>query len=260
MKQSYHNLSKGGDANVGSSTATFLVLDRSTGRLVTANLGNSGYLILRNGKVIFRSEAQMFGLMDPYHLSLYPSSWKKKGPIKKRLHEEFNSDGNPMMAWHTVHAGDVIIVASDGLFDNVYEDDIERIVQTKLTVLNKNYPSSGKSAKHTSPRTTVGTTLLGFDNAMSDLSHTLTVVASLNARKKRGRSPYSDAATDAGVLYEGGKEDDITIVAAYVHPAPPPASVVKTETSHAYEENPAEKKAVETLVNMRHNKKARVEK
>jgi hypothetical protein len=53
MKEGYEHVLKGGDKNAGGSTAVFLVMDRFTGHLETANLGDSGYLIIRNGKIIY---------------------------------------------------------------------------------------------------------------------------------------------------------------------------------------------------------------
>jgi protein phosphatase PTC7 len=43
---------------VGSSTVCILSFDHASGILTTANLGDSGYIIVRNGKVIDRSERQ----------------------------------------------------------------------------------------------------------------------------------------------------------------------------------------------------------
>ena len=43
---------------VGSSTVCILSFEQETGILTTANLGDSGYLIVRNGEIIDRSEKQ----------------------------------------------------------------------------------------------------------------------------------------------------------------------------------------------------------
>jgi protein phosphatase PTC7 len=200
MKKSYQNLAKGGDANVGSSTATFLVFDRSTGRLETANMGDSGYLILRNGSVIFRSEAQAYQFNVPYQLSLYPSSWKK-GPHKLRIYEPFNLEQDSFVTSHSLQAGDVVVVASDGLFDNVFHDQIERIVQAKLDIVYKLYPHLSTTL---APPTVSEAFLTDVNIMVKHLSDGMALLAKYYAKEKNMPSPFSELAKEAGYKHQGG--------------------------------------------------------
>lgn len=56
----------------GSSTACIVVLDRSSHRLHTANLGDSGFLVVRGGEVVHRSDEQQHYFNTPFQLSIAP--------------------------------------------------------------------------------------------------------------------------------------------------------------------------------------------
>lgn len=61
----------------GSSTACILSLDTRTGMLYSANIGDSGYLILRNGEVIQESQPLTHYFNCPYQLSNPPPGFNK---------------------------------------------------------------------------------------------------------------------------------------------------------------------------------------
>ncbi|CAF1586068.1 unnamed protein product, partial [Didymodactylos carnosus] len=56
----------------GSSTACLVGVDCSTARLYSVNIGDSGYVILRNGKVLYRSRSQKMNGDCPRQLDVYP--------------------------------------------------------------------------------------------------------------------------------------------------------------------------------------------
>ncbi|XP_010114067.1 PREDICTED: protein phosphatase PTC7 homolog, partial [Chlamydotis macqueenii] len=57
---------------LGSSTACIVVLDRTSHRLHTANLGDSGFLVVRGGEVVHRSDEQQHYFNTPFQLSIAP--------------------------------------------------------------------------------------------------------------------------------------------------------------------------------------------
>lgn len=57
---------------VGSSTACIVVLDRRSHRLHTCNLGDSGFLVVRGGEVVHRSNEQQHYFNTPFQLSIAP--------------------------------------------------------------------------------------------------------------------------------------------------------------------------------------------
>ena len=76
-----------------------------------ANIGDSGLLVVRDGRVVHRSSEQQHYFNTPYQLSLPPTDMESD--VLADLPEaadryEFN-----------VEDGDVIILATDGIFDNV---------------------------------------------------------------------------------------------------------------------------------------------
>lgn len=57
---------------VGSSTACIIALNREERRVYSANLGDSGFLIIRDGEVVHRSEEQQHYFNTPFQLAVPP--------------------------------------------------------------------------------------------------------------------------------------------------------------------------------------------
>lgn len=93
---------------LGSSTACILILNRENNTISTANIGDSGYLVLRNGKVVHQSEEQTHYFNTPFQLST-PF-------INNVLRDQPES---AQQQTFSVIDGDTILVATDGVFDNV---------------------------------------------------------------------------------------------------------------------------------------------
>ncbi|XP_057857297.2 probable protein phosphatase 2C 55 [Cryptomeria japonica] len=94
----------------GSSTACMLALS-DQGLLHAINLGDSGFLVVRDGCTIFRSPVQQREFNYPYQLgggNDLPSS--------------------AQMFTLQVVPGDVIIAGTDGLFDNLYDSEVTAVV------------------------------------------------------------------------------------------------------------------------------------
>lgn len=49
-----------------------MILDRQSHRLHTANLGDSGFLVVRGGEVVHRSDEQQHYFNTPFQLSIAP--------------------------------------------------------------------------------------------------------------------------------------------------------------------------------------------
>lgn len=58
--------------NLGSSTACVIILNGENNTVYTANIGDSGFLVVRHGEVIHRSEEQQHYFNTPFQLSLPP--------------------------------------------------------------------------------------------------------------------------------------------------------------------------------------------
>ncbi|CAL9158247.1 unnamed protein product [Musa hybrid cultivar] len=96
----------------GSSTACIIALTDQGIRAV--NLGDSGFIVVRDGCTIFRSPVQQHDFNFTYQL------------------ESNNASDLPSAAQQVfsfpVESGDVIVAGTDGLFDNLYNSEITAVV------------------------------------------------------------------------------------------------------------------------------------
>ncbi|RCV07440.1 hypothetical protein SETIT_1G244700v2 [Setaria italica] len=156
----------------GASTAVILSLDRTA--LSWAYVGDSAFAVFRGGRIVYRSIEQRRRFNFPYQLSS-------------------NGDGDSltkaMVGDMSVRDGDVVVVGTDGLFDNMHDCQLERAVQ-------------------------MGTELGFSPKNMADIIASIAYDVSKN---KRACSPFSLAHLKAsGEGGCGGKEDDITVIVAYI--------------------------------------------
>ncbi|CAN4104047.1 unnamed protein product [Withania somnifera] len=155
----------------GSCTACIVAL--TDGGLYAVNLGDSRFMLVRNGCAAFKSPAQQHGFNFPYQLDCNNAG---------------DSPSSAMVFKITAEPGDVLIVGTDGLFDNLYDEDIS---------------------------------VVGFEAMQGGLGPQMTAqriaeLAQLRAMDHTKSSPFSDGAREAGFDYHGGKLDDITVVVSYI--------------------------------------------
>lgn len=105
---------------IGSSTACVLILNRENSTVYTANIGDSGFIVVRKGQIIHRSEEQQHYFNTPFQLSLPPPGQN----VLSDSPESADSLSFP------VENGDVILAATDGVFDNVPTDLLLDILKT----------------------------------------------------------------------------------------------------------------------------------
>jgi protein phosphatase PTC7 len=98
----------------GSSTALVLLLRKST--LHGANLGDSGFMILRAGRILFKSEPQQHGFNFPFQCGSGPSD----PPTSAQLYAL------------PVQPGDIIVCGTDGLWDNLHDAEIAALVRSEM--------------------------------------------------------------------------------------------------------------------------------
>lgn len=111
--------------NTGSSTACVLILNRENSTVYTANIGDSGFIVVRKGQIIHRSEEQQHYFNTPFQLSLPPPGQN----VLSDSPESADSLSFP------VENGDVILAATDGVFDNVPTDLLLDILKTVSVAL-----------------------------------------------------------------------------------------------------------------------------
>ena len=70
--QGFREMQENKQQIIGSSTACLMMLSHTDLKLYTANIGDSGFLVLRQGEVVHRSQEQQHYFNTPFQLSLPP--------------------------------------------------------------------------------------------------------------------------------------------------------------------------------------------
>lgn len=73
LAQGFREMQESKKQIIGSSTACVMMLSHADLKLYTANIGDSGFLVVRDGEVVHRSQEQQHFFNTPYQLSLPPS-------------------------------------------------------------------------------------------------------------------------------------------------------------------------------------------
>ncbi|XP_050159871.1 probable protein phosphatase 2C 55 [Malus sylvestris] len=155
----------------GSSTACIIALTEQG--IHAVNLGDSGFIVVRGGSTVFRSPVQQHNFNFSYQLGTGNNG-------------DLPSSGQVFTV--PVAPRDVIIAGTDGLFDNLYNNEITAVVVHAMRA--------------------------GFGPQVT--AQKIAALARQRAQDRNRQTPFSTAAQDAGVLHYGGKLDDITVVVSYV--------------------------------------------
>ncbi|XP_072987297.1 probable protein phosphatase 2C 80 [Typha latifolia] len=151
----------------GSCTACIVSLRDQM--ISCANIGDCGYVLIRDGAALLHSPVMQQVFNKPYQLRR--SSWKPSTTMLsvKRF---------------KVEPGDVVVVGTDGLFDNMLDKELAYVIKS------------------------------GFDLGL-DAKRVASIVANLAYSMSCSwtrETPFSIASRYAGKPRNGGKPDDITVV------------------------------------------------
>lgn len=220
MGKAYERLKD--DNVIGSSTACVALFDGLRHQLHFSNLGDSGIIVLRHIdsnvagtlkrdrttprhqrqsdlRVAFVSQQQLKSFNHPYQL----------GWTGEDINIEDTSFKNACESCTTsihIRPGDLIIMATDGLFDNVELDDINKIA---LEWEKKhNFVRNGDVCQTTMA--------LESSKAVQDLSKTLVERARENSLDNTTDSPFAMLAKENDVMWSGGMPDDSTVIVMHV--------------------------------------------
>ncbi|CAL0334345.1 unnamed protein product [Lupinus luteus] len=155
-----------------SGSSAVLVAHFDGQALHAANVGNTGFVVISDGPIFKKSTPMFHEFNFPLHIV--------KGEDPSEIIEGYKIDLND---------GDVIIMATNGLFDNLYEQEIASIISKSL--------QAGLSPQK--------------------IAEILGMRAQEVGRSSVARSPFGDAAQAVGYVgYTGGKLDDITVIVSFV--------------------------------------------
>lgn len=131
MQRGYDAVCHDGSVEAGGSTA-IVGLFGEGGKLEVANLGDSGFIHLRPNAVHAYSEPQTHAFNTPYQLSIVPPSMLARAAAFGGA-QLMDQPRDAEVTRHQLRHGDVLVFASDGLWDNLFNQDILRIVSRTMT-------------------------------------------------------------------------------------------------------------------------------
>lgn len=183
----------------GASTIT--VLQLRDNKVNVANLGDSGFILLRGAPDELRIEARTTGQQHdwnfPYQLERFPPILALQIPAG---HKQDTAADCDCLEVETM-PGDLLLLYTDGFSDNIYDDEVLKVIQASL--------------KEAGP--------------MADparIAQDLARAAYRRSMDEEGTVPFGEAAKDQGYAHHGGKPDDITVAAAWVLPPANPRQKV----------------------------------
>jgi len=172
MHQAFAKICLEKEVEGGSATCCLASLTPD-GMLKVANLGDSKLLVIREGECVYSSKVGLHGFNTPYQLEV-PYRWVN------------NVVADAQVDHVQCKAQDIIVVASDGLYDNMFDDEIASFCETQ---------------KHQSPL---------------ELAQSLKQQALAVSADEEKVTPFQVACEEENYEWNGGKEDDITVVVAKV--------------------------------------------
>ncbi|KAK4170198.1 phosphatase 2C-like domain-containing protein [Cladorrhinum sp. PSN259] len=223
MQKGYEAVCHDPSIKAGGSTAIVGLLT-ANGKLEVANLGDSGFIHLRLNGVHSSSEPQTHAFNTPYQLSVVPPSMLLRAAAFGGA-QLMDQPRDAEVTRHSLRHGDVLVFASDGLWDNLFNQDILRIVSSTMA-------KAGAWAK-TERGVQVSADLKLFTEVKSSedgegLPQQPTLQAMLatqivGAAKSASMDPKLDGPFAKEVkkyypheVWRGGKEDDICVVVVLV--------------------------------------------
>ncbi|KAJ2909279.1 Protein phosphatase 2C 7, partial [Coemansia aciculifera] len=228
----------------GSATELVMSLSLASGRLRTAQLGDSTYVVLDDQqKAKFVAAEQQHRFNMPYQLTIPPTEDFKKnnkpkdeesaqffrprsasddgtdgGEVAKEMRRLIDEDDfgdlsavgfdTPFDAREDSHMlahNEVVVAATDGLFDNVRVEEIERLAERFMQAIGTTNSTDKQLPKATAPADLFG-----------GLAYSVAAQAVANYIQHDLRSPFAERAKLAGYSFSGGKPDDVTVMLAWV--------------------------------------------
>ncbi|KAI0818611.1 protein serine/threonine phosphatase 2C [Irpex lacteus] len=159
----------------GSSTACIVNLNASTGVLRAANLGDSGFCIIRSSSVIHFQEAQTHYFNCPKQLTKLPRNSRLYGGMCMDPPSDADTYDTKLID------GDLVILFTDGLSDNVFPTELVSIC----------------SLAHKFIQTEE-------DAQVQTIAERIVNYAQLCMKNKKRVSPFERAAAREGMYFRGG--------------------------------------------------------
>jgi protein phosphatase PTC7 len=236
---------------VGATTACVCVVDAHRRELSASNVGDSGFVVLRrvdgdtskassahpaaNGgttaaidasdsykgwRTVFTSPQQLVYFNCPYQLGRAPSA-AVPGTAGAAASSSTSESAADAIKFHTpadavnlrvpLVAGDIVVLATDGLFDNC---EAGEVLRTAVDAVEHD-DRAASSASTSSSSAGVSTSFVGHThaNGAGTVAHKLLALAHAHSLNRDRDSPFAQLAKENMILWRyGGRPDDITVL------------------------------------------------
>jgi protein phosphatase PTC7 len=205
LSHAYERLKEEQRVVAGSCTACVGVASPVSGILQVANLGDSGYSIFRQGRLYRQSKPLLHTFNTPYQMAIIPDSLKIQN--SQRIDDK---PSDATLSTHTLHHGDVVVFATDGLIDNLFAHEILNIVTDTMTRTSS--WTYNKATGEIEPSDNM--------TGASELASALVKHAALYSMDTQRQTPFTqELKRHVNVTTYGGKPDDVTVVCLLVQKA-----------------------------------------
>ncbi|KAH9256452.1 hypothetical protein BASA81_005366 [Batrachochytrium salamandrivorans] len=188
------------EGTFGTCTACILTTDLAQNKAQVVNLGDSRFVYLRKSslasikgdgtvggwQVVGQTRDQTWDFNAPFQIGKYPPGYA--------IDKVYTANDADVYDINSVQPHDLFVLATDGVFDNVFIKDM-------VQICNK----VDKQAKNSSP-----------EHFVSLLAEQIGQHSLACAKKEVGETPFSKYAKENGWMFLGGKMDDISVVVSLV--------------------------------------------
>lgn len=194
----------------GSATALVAALDQSSSELGIASLGDSGARHIRwkgqgSATIVGRTMEQQHHFNCPFQLARLPTPedfprLREEGKtalvaaVQRSADQRQDQPQDAALYSFDVAAGDLIVLGTDGVFDNLHDYELCELAQTAAAM-------GPPEVCATDP---------------TELAAAIARAAFARACDGSAKTPFGKNAREAGLHHVGGKLDDITVLAAWV--------------------------------------------
>jgi protein phosphatase PTC7 len=131
MQKGYEAVCFDPSIEAGGSTAVVALL-QPQGSVEVANLGDSGFMHLRPNRIEAFTSPQTHAFNTPFQLSVVPpATLQRMAAFGGTQFSDLPRDAD--VSRHSVRHGDVLIFASDGVWDNLFDQDVLHVVSGAMT-------------------------------------------------------------------------------------------------------------------------------
>ncbi|KAH9901361.1 protein serine/threonine phosphatase 2C [Cubamyces lactineus] len=199
LESAYGGVLRERNVLAGSSTACVMTLNASNGLLRAANLGDSGFLVIRASSVIYQQRSQTHFFNCPKQLSKLPTSQKRFS----RACVDHPSDAD--LCEMKLRHGDIVIAYTDGLSDNVFPAEMVAIcslVARQFQLTKRTITSVGEQEVEQ----------VSEDLEAQAMAERIVDYARMCMFNHKRVSPFERAAAREGMYFRGGVSDTLRFI------------------------------------------------